>query len=65
MFFTTKPVGKGTGLGLSILQNIIKLHGGSITFHCPPEGGTVFTIEIPRNQNEPVEESSVFVDLDE
>ena len=65
MFFTTKPVGKGTGLGLSISQNIIKLHGGSITFHCPPEGGTVFTIEIPRNQNEAAEESSVFVDLDE
>ena len=40
IFFTTKPVGKGTGLGLSISRNIINLHGGSITFECPPEGGT-------------------------
>jgi len=47
IFFTTKPPGKGTGLGLSISQNIIKLHGGSIKVDCPPEGGTVFTIELP------------------
>jgi signal transduction histidine kinase len=65
MFFTTKAVGKGTGLGLSITQNIVKLHGGNIYFDCPPEGGTIFTIEIPRSPGEPVEEGSVFVDLDE
>jgi PAS domain S-box-containing protein len=47
IFFTTKPVGSGTGLGLSISQNIIKLHGGKISFDCPPEGGTIFTIELP------------------
>jgi two-component system NtrC family sensor kinase len=47
IFFTTKPVGKGTGLGLSISQNIVKLHGGSLTFHCPPEGGTTFVIQMP------------------
>lgn len=64
MFFTTKPVGKGTGLGLSISQNIIKLHGGTIRFDCPPEGGTIFTIEMPRNQDEPAEGESIFVDLD-
>ena len=47
IFFTTKPVGKGTGLGLSISQNIIKIHGGNLFFECPPEGGTVFIIEMP------------------
>ena len=47
IFFTTKPVGTGTGLGLSISQNIIKLHGGSITFACPQSGGTVFIVKLP------------------
>jgi PAS domain S-box-containing protein len=65
MFFTTKPPGKGTGLGLSISQNIIKLHGGSLSYECPPEGGTIFTIEIPRTQEDTVSEGSVFVDLDD
>jgi two-component system, NtrC family, sensor kinase len=71
IFFTTKPVGKGTGLGLSISQNIIKIHGGSLTFHCPPEGGTVFVIELPAtcagtDAEEPafIGVEPVFVDLE-
>jgi PAS domain S-box-containing protein len=47
IFFTTKPVGKGTGLGLSISQNIIKIHGGNLSFECPPQGGTTFIVELP------------------
>jgi signal transduction histidine kinase len=47
IFFTTKPAGKGTGLGLSISQNILKIHGGHISFECPPAGGTVFIVELP------------------
>ncbi|MBN2122927.1 MAG: PAS domain S-box protein [Deltaproteobacteria bacterium] len=66
IFFTSKPVGKGTGLGLSISQNIVKLHSGEITFHCPPEGGTVFVIELPLEYTGmPSEEESVFIGLDE
>jgi len=50
IFFTTKPVGKGTGLGLGISQNIIKIHGGNISFECPPQGGTTFIAELPLRQ---------------
>ncbi len=65
IFFTTKPVGTGTGLGLSISQNIIKLHGGSITFECPEQGGTVFTIELPLEFSEvPSTEEPVFIGMD-
>ncbi len=65
IFFTTKPVGTGTGLGLSISQNIIKLHGGSLTFECPKEGGTVFTIELPLEFTEaPSTEEPVFIGMD-
>jgi PAS domain S-box-containing protein len=60
IFFTTKPPGKGTGLGLSISQNIVKLHGGSIKVDCPPEGGTVFTIELPLGFLSEPEEKPLF-----
>jgi PAS domain S-box-containing protein len=61
IFFTTKPVGKGTGLGLSISQNIIKIHGGNISFACPPEGGTTFIVELPLKHGEESAEASVFI----
>jgi two-component system, NtrC family, sensor kinase len=64
IFFTTKPVGKGTGLGLSISQNIAKAHGGMLSCDCPPEGGTVFTFELP-NEPAAAEEQPVFIGLDE
>ena len=65
IFFTTKPVGKGTGLGLSITQNIIQLHGGTISFDCPSGGGTTFTIELPLEFNDAQTDEPVFVGLDE
>ena len=46
-FFTTKPVGQGTGLGMSISYEIIKKHGGDISFETEPGHGTVFHIRLP------------------
>ncbi len=46
-FFTTKDVGEGLGLGLSISYNIIKDFDGSLRAENHPEGGAVFTIELP------------------
>ncbi|MFN4089272.1 MAG: PAS-domain containing protein [Alphaproteobacteria bacterium] len=37
----------GTGLGLSIVRHIVENLRGSIRFDCPPEGGTVFRVELP------------------
>lgn len=45
-FFTAGKT-KGTGLGLSITQEIIKLHGGSISFESSPENGTTFFAKVP------------------
>ncbi|NER79581.1 MAG: HAMP domain-containing protein [Leptolyngbya sp. SIO1D8] len=54
-FFTTKAIGKGTGLGLSIsYQIVVQHHQGNLTYQSVPEQGTIFTIQIPLSQQEPI-----------
>jgi len=45
-FFTTKP--QGIGIGLSIVQQIVRAHGGSITYNSEHGKGTTFVIALPR-----------------
>lgn len=49
-FFTTKPAGQGSGLGLFIAKGIVTQHGGCIHAANNPEGGTTFTVALPRRQ---------------
>ncbi len=52
-FFTTKDPGKGTGLGMSISWDIIVImHKGTLSFETPAEGGTIFTLSLPRTPGE-------------
>jgi two-component system C4-dicarboxylate transport sensor histidine kinase DctB len=46
-FFTTKEAGIGLGLGLAISAGIVSDFGGSLSGDGHPEGGAVFTLEIP------------------
>jgi two-component system NtrC family sensor kinase len=46
-FFTTKPPGEGSGLGLSVSYGIVTEHGGRLRGENRPEGGAVFSIELP------------------
>ena len=46
-FYTTKEVGQGTGLGLAITFGIVQEHGGHIGAANHPDGGAVFTVELP------------------
>lgn len=46
-FFTTKRESGGTGLGLAISMNIIKVHGGKISFTSEPGRGTTAVLELP------------------
>ena len=45
-FYTTKV--QGGGLGLAIVRRTVDLHGGTIGVACPPEGGTIMTMRLPR-----------------
>ncbi len=54
--FTTKGVGVGTGLGLSICYQIIQDHHGNISVTSEQGVGTTFTLRLPANLDELVEE---------
>ena len=54
-FYTTKEVGKGTGLGLSVSSSIIESFGGRIEVQSMPGAGSSFTVVLPVNQPETVE----------
>ena len=47
-FFSTKEVGYGTGLGLSVAHGIIEHHKGSLSVASRVGEGSVFTIRLPR-----------------
>jgi C4-dicarboxylate-specific signal transduction histidine kinase len=55
-FFTTKQPGDGRGLGLSVAHSIVTEHGGRIWGENLPEGGAVFTIDLPIGEPEPARE---------
>ena len=34
----------GSGLGLYMARSVVEVHGGSLTYACPPEGGAEFRL---------------------
>ncbi len=46
-FYTTKQRGQGLGLGLSISHRIMENLGGRLSAENHPEGGALFTLELP------------------
>jgi len=46
-FFTTKQGASGVGLGLSISYNIVKNHGGELTFSSELGKGTTASVKLP------------------
>ena len=56
-FFTTKQPGEGRGLGLSVSHSIVGEHGGRLWAENLPEGGAMFTIDLPIGEPEPAPEA--------
>ncbi len=57
-FYTTKEVGKGTGLGLAIAYGIVQEHGGQIMAANHPDGGAMFTVELPLRPRQDAERAN-------
>lgn len=52
-FFTTKEAGGGLGLGLAISAGIVADFGGTLSADNLPEGGAVFTVDLPTAPQRP------------
>ncbi|WP_238139418.1 sensor histidine kinase [Roseateles aquatilis] len=46
-FYRVHATGPGAGLGLSLVREIVHLHGGEVSVHDGPEGGTLFRMRLP------------------
>lgn len=41
---------EGTGIGLALVQELVKLHGGTIRIQSAPGQGSIFTVTIPKGR---------------
>lgn len=46
-FFKGSSKARGTGIGLAVSDEIVELHGGTLTLENAPGGGTLVTISLP------------------
>jgi PAS domain S-box-containing protein len=42
---------EGSGIGLALVQELVRLHGGSISVESEPGRGTTFSVEIPKGRS--------------
>ena len=46
-FFKGSSKARGTGIGLAVCDEIVELHGGTLTLENAPGGGTLVTVRLP------------------
>ena len=46
-FYKGSSKARGTGIGLAVCDEIVEMHGGSLTLENAPGGGTLVTVSLP------------------
>ena len=46
-FYKGSSKARGSGIGLAVCDEIVQMHGGELTLHNAPEGGTIVLINLP------------------
>ena len=49
-FYKGSSKARGSGIGLAVCDEIVQLHGGSLTLDNAPDGGTLVTVALPISQ---------------
>jgi len=49
-FFKGSSKARGTGIGLAVCDEIVELHGGSLTLENASGGGTLVTVNLPASE---------------
>ena len=49
-FFKGSSKARGTGIGLAVCDEIVQMHGGTLTLENAEGGGTLVTVKLPLNQ---------------
>lgn len=49
-FYKGSSKARGSGIGLAVCDEIVELHGGTLTLNNAPDGGTVVTVRLPVSQ---------------
>ena len=49
-FYKGSSKNRGTGIGLAVCDEIVDMHGGTLTLENAPGGGTLVTIRLPDTQ---------------
>ena len=49
-FYKGSSKARGTGIGLAVCDEIVQMHGGTLTLENAPEGGALVTVMIPASQ---------------
>ena len=49
-FYKGSSKARGSGIGLAVCDEIVEMHGGTLTLSNVPEGGTLVTVTLPATQ---------------
>ena len=49
-FYKGTSKARGSGIGLAVCDEIVQMHGGTLTLENAQEGGTLVTVQLPANQ---------------